>query len=58
MFNLISLKYEQGLVSGIDLITASNNYVAAQNNYVSSVLQLLQAGLELDRLYSEYNNNK
>jgi len=58
VFNLISLKYEQGLVSGIDLITASNNYVAAQNNYVSSVIQLLQAGLELDRLYSEYNNNK
>ena len=53
VFHMISLKYEQGLVSGIDLITANNNYVMAQNNYVNSVLQLLQAGLELERLYNE-----
>ncbi len=58
VFEMISLKYEQGLVSGIDLITASNNFVTAQNNYISSVLQLMQAGLELEKLYSEQYNNK
>lgn len=52
VFDIISLKYGQGVVSGIDLITANNNYVTAQNSYVNSVLQLLQSGLELDRLHN------
>ena len=51
VFNSIKLKFEQGLVSGIDLTTANSNYVTAQNNYILAALQLLQAGNEMERLY-------
>jgi outer membrane protein TolC len=56
VFQNINLKFEQGLVSGIDLTTASTNYVTAQNNYVMAVLQLLQADTELERIYSTTSN--
>jgi len=51
VFNNINLKFQQGLVSGIDLTTAANNHVNAQNSYVMAVLQLLQAGNDLEKLY-------
>jgi outer membrane protein len=50
VFNNINLKYQQGLVSSLDLTTANNNYLQAETNYISSLMQLLNAQLALDKL--------
>jgi outer membrane protein len=50
VFGNIRLKYQQGLLSSLDLTTANNNYLQAENNYISSMLQLLDAQVELDKL--------
>jgi outer membrane protein len=50
VFNNINLKYQQGLVSSLDLTTANNNYLQAETNYISSLMQLLNAQLTLDKL--------
>jgi outer membrane protein TolC len=52
VYKSINNKYEQGLVSSIDLTQANSNYLQAQNNYYSAVLKLLQAKLKLEKLYN------
>lgn len=46
----IKLKYEQGMVSSLDLTTANNNYLQAENSYISAMMQLLDAQVEMDKL--------
>lgn len=48
----IQRKYEQGMVSSLDLTQANNNYLQAENNYTSACLNLLQAQTSLERLYN------
>lgn len=48
----IQRKYEQGMVSSLDLTQANNNYLQAENNYTSACLALLQAQTSLERLYN------
>ncbi|MBN2518970.1 MAG: TolC family protein [Bacteroidales bacterium] len=43
-------KYNQGMVSSLELTTANNNFITAQNNYLNAVLEVLQAKLALDKL--------
>ena len=50
VYNSINLKYRQGLVSSLDLTTANNNYLQAQSAYISSMVQLLNAALDLHKL--------
>ncbi|MFO7922431.1 MAG: TolC family protein [Bacteroidales bacterium] len=50
VFANIKLKYEQGLVSSLDLTTANNNYLQAENSYISAMMQLLDAQVEMDKL--------
>lgn len=45
-------KFKQGRISSLDLTQSNSNYLQAQNNYVNSVHQLLQAKLELNKLYN------
>lgn len=45
-------KFKQGILSSLNLTQANMNYLQAENNYVSSVHQLLQSKLELDKLYN------
>ncbi len=52
VYNSINLKYEQGLVSSLDLTTANNNYLQAESSYINALIQLLNAQLELDKLLS------
>jgi len=49
----LKLKFEHGLISGLDLVNADNNYVRAETDYISAVYQLLQAQVELDKLYGQ-----
>ncbi len=52
LYENISNKYKQGLVSSLDLTQANSNYLQAENNYNSAALNLLQSKLALDRLYN------
>ncbi len=43
-------KFAQGMVSSLDMITANNNYLQAENSYVSSLLQLMEAHVAMEKL--------
>lgn len=48
----IQRKYEQGMVSSLDLTQANNNYLQAENDYTNACLTLLQAKIQLERLHN------
>jgi len=52
VFASIQNKYQQGVISTLDLTQANGNYLQAENNYVSAVMELLQSRLALDKLYN------
>jgi outer membrane protein len=43
-------KYRQGMASSLDLTQANSLYLMAENNYISSLMNLLQTKLALDKL--------
>jgi outer membrane protein len=43
-------KYKQGMASSLDLTQANSLYLQAENNYISSLMNLLQTKLALDKL--------
>lgn len=53
VYNNLKLKFEHGLISGLDLVNADNNYVKAETDYISAVYQVLSAQNELDKLYGQ-----
>ncbi len=53
VFDNINNKYSQGMVSSLDLTTANNNYLQAENSYISSMMQLMEAQIELEKLLNE-----
>jgi outer membrane protein TolC len=53
VYDNLKLKFEQGLISGLDIVTADNNYVRAETDYISSIYQVLQALVELDKIYGK-----
>ncbi|HLN53859.1 MAG TPA: TolC family protein [Lentimicrobium sp.] len=55
IYSSLKLKYEQGMISGLDLISADNNYVQAETSYISSALQMLEARLQLEKMYITAN---
>ncbi len=46
-------KYRQGLVSSLDLTQANTNYLEAESNYLNAALELMQADLNLKKLYAK-----
>jgi outer membrane protein len=50
VFENIRLRYQQGIVSSLDLTTANNNYLQAENSFISAMLRLLEAQVEMDKL--------
>ena len=48
----MKMKYQQGIVSSLDLTTANSNYLQAENNYISALIQLLNAHTEMDKFLS------
>ena len=50
---MFKLKFEHGMISGLDLVTADNNYVKAETDYISAIYQILSARVELDKLYGQ-----
>jgi outer membrane protein TolC len=50
VYDNLKRKFEQGMISGLELVSADNNYVKAETDYISSVFQVLQATVELDKI--------
>lgn len=46
-------KYGQGMISGLDLINADNNYLRAESDHISAAMQVLTARLQLEKLYGK-----
>ncbi|KAF0202185.1 MAG: hypothetical protein FD170_2156 [Bacteroidetes bacterium] len=55
VYSSLKLKYEQGLISGLDLINADNNYLRSETDYITAIMQLLQARVQLQKLYGQLN---
>ena len=53
VFDNISLKYEQGMISSLDLTTSNNNYLKAETDYIMALLKMLDAEITLRKLYYE-----
>jgi outer membrane protein len=53
VYDNLKLKFEHGLISGLELVSADNNYVKAETDYISSVFQVLQATVELNKIYGK-----
>lgn len=51
VYTNLKLKYEQGLISGLDLVNADNNYLRAETEYVSALMQVLSTRVQLEKLY-------
>jgi outer membrane protein TolC len=43
-------KYKQGMASSLELTQANSQYLQAENNYVTSLMNLLQTKVALDKL--------
>ncbi|MDD4225123.1 MAG: TolC family protein [Mariniphaga sp.] len=50
-------KYEQGMISSLELTTADNNYLQAESQYLTAMLEVLQAQNALDTLTGKILNN-
>jgi outer membrane protein TolC len=46
-------KFRQGVASSFDLIQANSSMLEAENNYISACMELLQAKLLYDKLFSK-----
>ncbi len=51
VYTSLKLKYEQGLISGLDLINADNNYLKAESEYINAMMQVMNSRLQLEKLY-------
>ncbi len=52
VYENMQLKYQQGIVSSLDLTTSNNNYITAEANYIRALMNLLEADVSLKKLYS------
>jgi outer membrane protein TolC len=50
VLNSFNLKFQQGILTSLDLTVANDNYLQAENNLITSIMELLNADLELEIL--------
>ena len=55
IYESIKLKFEQGIVSSLDLTQANDNLLKAEGNYLSSLMEVLQAKITLDKILNTLN---
>ncbi len=46
-------KYEQGMATSLDLTQANGNYLDAEANYMTSLMEVMNAKLALDKLMNK-----
>jgi len=52
VYDNISFKYDQGMVSSLDLTTSNNNYLKSEGDYINALIRLLEAELALQKLFN------
>ena len=57
VYQNLKRKYEQGMISSLELTTADTNYLKAESDYLMSVLEVLQARNEINTLTGKILNN-
>jgi len=55
VYSSMENKYKQGMASSLELIESNGLYLQAENNYISSLMNLLQTKLALDKLFNNMN---
>ncbi len=50
VFDRYQRKFEQGMVTSLDLTQANGNYLDAESNYINAIMEVLNARLQLDKL--------
>jgi len=55
VYDNIYLKYQQGIISGLDMTTANTNLLQAENGYIMAIMQLLDAKTSLDKFLNQIN---
>lgn len=55
VYDNLRYKFEQGMISGLDLINADNNYLKAETDYLSSMLEVMKSDLQLKKIYGTIN---
>lgn len=53
VYKNIQNKYQQGMMSSLDLTQANSNLLNAESNYLSAIMTLLQAQTSLNKLYNK-----
>ena len=53
VFDNISLKYEHGYSSSLDVTTSGTNLISAQSSYVQALLEFVNAQIELEKLINK-----
>jgi outer membrane protein len=54
VYNSMDNKFKQGMASSLELTQANQLYLQSENNYVTSLMNLLQAKLALDKLLNNF----
>jgi outer membrane protein len=55
VYSSMENKYKQGMASSLELTESNSLYLQAENNYISSLMNLLQTKLALDKLLNNLN---
>ena len=58
VYKSLKKKFEQGVISSLELTTADNNYLSAESDYLSAKLEALRAKNDLETLTGEVYNQK
>ncbi len=53
VYESYSRKFEQGMATSLDITQANGNYLDAESNYMSSMMEVLNAKLQLDKLMNK-----
>jgi outer membrane protein TolC len=53
VFESVNRKFEQGMVSSLELTQTNSSYLQAETNFVQASFALIQARLALDKLYNK-----
>ena len=51
-------KFDQGIISSLELTTADNNYLQAESDYLQATMQVLQAQNDLDKIKGKLIENR
>ena len=53
VYESFTRKFEQGMATSLDITQANGNYLDAESNYMSSIMEVMNAKLQLDKLMNK-----